>query len=134
MIRLTVPGASFRLVTDESWVKLRIACHVAMPWPMLMPTSPAHRLPPIDQPVRRTPHQSPTATQRAAAAVTSRLGLRSGFGRREPQSRDKLGGEPTPIGGRVDEHRLGNCGDLPWRPKDGRDHFRNRRVKPAGLH
>ena len=47
MIRFTVPGASFRLVTEESWVKLRIACHVAMPWPMLTATSPVHRLPPF---------------------------------------------------------------------------------------
>ena len=35
-------GASFFLVTDESWVKLRMACHVLMPCPMLILRSPDH--------------------------------------------------------------------------------------------
>src|SRR5438105_8632272 len=39
-MRLTVPGASFFLVTDASWVKLRMACQVLMPCPILILRSP----------------------------------------------------------------------------------------------
>ena len=114
MIRFTVPGASFRLVTEESWVKLRIACHVAMPWPMLIARSPAHRL-------RCTAVRTHvvgrgsivTPNQRAAAAATSRCELTARIRRASRKPCDELVGHATPIRTTRSAPPCNRC-DLPW--------------------
>src|SRR5665213_2183987 len=101
MIRLTVPGASFRLVTEESWVKLRIACHVAMPWPMLTATSPAHRLPPLPatsissaQPIL-PPHPTPRGRRGFPASTVIRLRSPRAQSPRQGCRHGAVGRQPT---------------------------------------